>query len=156
MENTRNKTGLSLVEMLVVIAVVAILASIMLGVASHIDSQSKQRSLKVTLNILDSALGQYYEYWSVFPDPNKPNNPVYPSRSAALYGQLRTTPECREIMQGLSESVIKDNVDNLPEFTDPWGTVLDYLYIPGDSFPRIISAGPDKNLLTVGDNITNR
>jgi hypothetical protein len=44
----------------------------------------------------------------------------------------------------------------LPEVTDPWGTVLEYLYMPGETFPKLISAGPDKDLTTVGDNITNR
>ncbi len=42
------------------------------------------------------------------------------------------------------------------EIYDPWGTVLNYRYNSGDSFPVLTSAGPDKNHATDGDNITNR
>ena len=156
MKNTWKHSGFSLVEMLVVIAIIALLASMMLGVSEYIGTQSKHRALKATFTLLDSALQQYYDYWDAFPDPNRVNTPVYPSRSAALYGQLYSTPECRAIIDGLSNKLIRNNIDNIPEIMDPWGTVLDYLYVPGDTFPMIVSAGPDKNLVTVGDNITNK
>ena len=144
--------------MLVVVALVALLAAIMLGVAELMDSRSKDRALKATFALLDSALGEYYDYWDKFPDPNRA--PLDPngvwSHSAALYAQLNSTPGSREIVEKLSQTVIRNNIDNLPEVTDPWGTVLEYLYMPGETFPRLISAGPDKDLTTVGDNITNR
>ncbi len=156
MGNARNKTGLSLVEMLIVVAVIVLLASIMLGVAELMDSRSKHRALRSTFVLLDSALEQYYDYWDRFPDPNKVNVPPFPSPSAALYSQLDSTPGSREVIERLSKTVIRNNPDNLPEVTDPWGTVLAYLYVPGDTFPELISAGPDKDLTTVGDNISNR
>jgi len=156
MGNTRNSTGFSLVEILIVVAVVALLASMMLGVTELINSKSKQRALKATFALLDSALEEYYDYWDTFPDPNKVNTPPFPSHSASLYAQLNLTPACRDIVEKLSNTVIRDNPDNLPEVTDPWGTPLQYLYVPGETFPKLISAGPDKDLATVGDNITNR
>lgn len=156
MVHVRKKTGLTLVEMLVVVAIVAILATIVLNVAGHIDTQSKQRAMEASFALLDGALEQYYDYWGAYPDPNKPHTPPYPSRSAALYDQLYSTPQSRDVLEELSESLIRDNVDNLPEITDPWGTVLDYRYEPVDTFPTIISGGPDKNLVTVGDNMTNK
>ena len=96
---------MSLVEMLVVVALIALLASIMLGVAELIDSRSKDRALKATFVLLDGALGEYYDYWDRFPDPNKVNTPPFPSRSAALYAQLDSTPGCRDIIEKLSKTV---------------------------------------------------
>lgn len=156
MGNRTNSTGFSLVEILIVVAVIAILASMMLGVAELVNSKSKQRALKTTFALLDSALEEYYDYWDTFPDPNKVNTPPFPSRSAALYAQLNSTPPCRDIVEKISNTVISDNPDNLPEVTDPWGTVLEYLYVPDETFPKLISAGPDKDPTTIGDNITNR
>jgi len=41
------------------------------------------------------------------------------------------------------------------EIYDPWGMVLDYRYVPGDNFPELVSAGPDK-IFGTADDINNR
>ena len=56
----------------------------------------------------------------------------------------------------IDDSLIEDIVDTgvtppLPEIYDSWGTVLDYRYVAGNTFPVIISAGPDEQFGTADD-----
>jgi prepilin-type N-terminal cleavage/methylation domain-containing protein len=154
MRSLKCKYAVTLVEMLVVIAVIALLASVVMSVGSHIDNQAKRRNLESTFALLASALQEYYDFWSQFPDPNKP---PYLTHSAALYGQLQATPSCRKILQKVDDSLIRNNPGavDMPQIHDPWGTVLDYRYIPGDSFPELISAGPNR-VLGTADDISSR
>jgi prepilin-type N-terminal cleavage/methylation domain-containing protein len=153
----KYKYGLSLVEMLVVIGVVAVLASMVIGIAIRIDDQSKERCLKTTLALLEGALQEYYDYYKAFPDPNQQHTPSYPTHSAALYGQLYDTPSSRKILDQISDSLIKKSPGTLEilQIHDPWGTVLDYKYVPGETFPELISAGPDKEFNSA-DDISNK
>ena len=149
MKSCGYKAGFTLIEMLIVVAVIAILATMVVGLATRIDNQSKERALKSTFTLLDSALQEYYEYWNAFPDPNKP---PYLTHSAALYGQLYSTPTSRQILEKISAKLLRDNP---PQIYDLWGMVLDYRYVPGDNFPLLLSAGPDRTFGT-GDDVTSR
>lgn len=150
MKSHKYKYGLSLVEMLIVVAVIALLATMVIGIAGRIDNQSKERGVKAVFALLESGLQEYYEYWSSFPDPNKP---PYLTHSAALYGQLRSTPSSREILKGIDDSLIKNipAAVDMPQIYDLWGTALDYRYVAGDNFPELISAGADRVFGTADD-----
>ena len=154
MKMQTNKHGLSLIEMLIAVVIVAILAGITIGIVSHIDNQNNERMLTSTFTLLDGALGEYYDYWKSFPDPNLP---PYPTSSAALYGQLRMTPGTGKFLEGVNEKLIKNNpaAADVPQIYDPWGTLLDYKYIPSYTFPKLVSAGPDRVFGTI-DDIQNR
>lgn len=153
--NTREpKNGVTLIETLIVVAVIALLASVVIAIAARIDNQDKEKGLQNAFAVLESALHEYYAYWKNFPHPNKP---PYLTHSAALYGQLQATPGSRQILQNIDDSLIKNNplgVD-MQELYDPWGTILDYRYVPGDTFPEIISAGPDR-IFGTGDDISSK
>jgi type II secretory pathway pseudopilin PulG len=136
--------------MLIVVAIIALLATMIVGLAARIDNQAKERGLKSTFTLLDGALQEYYDYWKAFPDPNKA---PYLTHSAALYGQLYSTPTSRKILEEISSKLIRDNP---PQIYDPWGTLLDYRYTLGDNFPLLVSAGPDKSFVNTTDNISNR
>jgi prepilin-type N-terminal cleavage/methylation domain-containing protein len=62
--NNRQKTKrcFTLVEMLVVIAIVAILASLVIGIASRIEAREKEKHCRSTLALLTTALAQFHEY----------------------------------------------------------------------------------------------
>ena len=62
MKTRKYKYGLSLVEMLIVIGVIALLASMVIGVVSHIDNQAKEKLTKSTLAILGAALEHFHDY----------------------------------------------------------------------------------------------
>jgi len=151
MKSQESKYGITLVEMLIVVAVIAILATMVIAVAARIGSQTKEKGLENVFSVLESALQEYYEYWNVFPDPNKP---LYLTHSAALYGQLQATPASRKILENIDKSLIKNvpaaTVD-MPQIYDPWGIALDYKYVLGDTFPELVSAGPDRMFATVDD-----
>jgi prepilin-type N-terminal cleavage/methylation domain-containing protein len=149
MKGCRYKTGFTLLEMLIVVALIALLATMVVGIATRIDSQSKQRGLENIFAVLDSALEEYYDYWNGFPDPNLP---AYPNHSAALYGQLYSTPASRQILEKINAKLLRNSP---PQICDPWGIVLDYRYTLGNNFPLLVSAGPDRTFGTA-DDITNR
>jgi len=150
MKSHEPKHGLTLVEMLIVVALIAILASMVMAIAGRIAGQTKEKGLEDIFALLESALQEYYEYWNAFPDPNKP---PYLTHSAALYGQLQATPSSRKILENIDKSLIKNNpaAVGMLQLCDPWGTVLDYKYVPGDTFPELISAGPDRIFATADD-----
>lgn len=57
-----HKTGFTIVEMIIVVAVIAILTTMVIGIATRIDSQSKERLMRETFELLDVALEEFAEY----------------------------------------------------------------------------------------------
>jgi prepilin-type N-terminal cleavage/methylation domain-containing protein len=66
MRTRAYKSGFTLIEMLLVVAIIAILVSMVVGVAKRIDDQSKERLCRNTIALLGNALEQFrdfgYEY----------------------------------------------------------------------------------------------
>lgn len=160
MSNYAGKHGVTLVEMVIVIAVIVLLASLVIGIARRIDNQNKERALSHTFSLLDTALYEYREFKGFFPETLVVDDPN--ENSQILYSALNSIPASREILSKMSDSLLKDNYQGTelvptPEIYDPWGTVLNYNYIAGDTFPKIISAGPNrKHEAGNGDDITNK
>ena len=160
MKMYKYKYGLTLVEILVVVAIIAILATIVIGIAARINDQSKERGLESTFTLLESALQEYCEDTDKFPIQLEKNFANALIHSEYLYGELYSIPSSRKILEKVSDSLIKHDVDTgtippVPEIYDPWGTPLDYRYVPGDNFPELLSAGPDK-IFGSGDDISNK
>jgi len=155
MKSCKYKAGATLIEMLVVVAVIAILVTIVLSIATGIQNQGNERLTQNTFALLEGALEEYHDYWGRFPVAGSADPTV---NSEVLYGALNSIPSCRKILENLGGSLIQNNripTDTPPEIYDPWGTVLDYIYVDGDTFPTLISAGPDK-IAGTADDITNR
>lgn len=165
MKTRRYMYGLSLVEMLIVVAVIALLAAMVIGLAGRIDDQSKERALASSFALLDGALEEYKEFTGHFPieatDPNISSaQDLAAVRSESLYRDLYSIPDSRKILQKVSEKLIRNDFDTgiippIPEIYDPWDTPLDYRYVDGNHFPLLVSAGPDKTFGNT-DDITNR
>ena len=82
MKTCRYKHGLSLVEMLIVVGLIALLATMVIGVASRIDNQAKERLTESTVTILDAALEQFRDYgysYKILPVVGKPEQDFYQS-----------------------------------------------------------------------------
>jgi len=62
MRTHRNNSGVTLIEILVVVALIAMLTTMVIAVATRIDNQSKENLTKCTLELVDSALGQFRDY----------------------------------------------------------------------------------------------
>jgi prepilin-type N-terminal cleavage/methylation domain-containing protein len=160
MKTRKYKHGLSLVEMLIVVGVIALLATMVIGIAGRIDNQSKEKLLGSTFALLEGALEEYREYQGVFPAQRVKDFAFASQHSEYLYGELYSIPASRKILENVRDSLIKHGFDSgavppVPEIYDPWGTPLDYRYVTGDSFPELVSAGPDRTFGTA-DDITNR
>jgi type II secretory pathway pseudopilin PulG len=155
MKTYKNKPGLTLMEMVIVVGVVMLMSTIVIMLVGRIENQTKENQLKNIFGVLDSALQEYNEYWNSFPDPNKI---PYTTSSAALYGQLYSTPSCRNIVEQIDQSFIRNSSStaDLSQIYDPWGTILKYKYTAGDNFPELISAGPDKIFGTTDDVINKQ
>lgn len=146
--------------MLIVVGLIALLATMVIGVASRIDNQSKEKGVKSVFILLEGALEEYKEFQGYFPGQTVKDFTYAAVHSEYLYGELYSIPGSRKILEKVSDSLIKHGVDTgtvppVPEIYDPWGTPLDYRYVPGDNFPELVSAGPDR-IFGNADDITNR
>jgi len=158
MFESKNKTAVTLVEILIVITIISILMGIVLGVANSIRSQNKEQLTKSTIVLLESSLQEYYDFQGDFPFPTS-EDPV--ENSEFLYRELFRIPASRKFLSKISNSLIKENFDSgvepsRPEIYDGWDTPILYEYTENQTFPTLISAGPDKIFETVDDNITNK
>ena len=162
MKTRKNKYGFTLLEMLIVMTLIAILASMVIGVASHIDARAKEDGVESMFVLLDSALQEYRQFTDKFPEQLEQNYANAAAHSEYLYYELNSVPNSRSILEKINSSLIEDKyaaagapVGMGPEIYDPWGTVMDYRYTPGENFPEMISAGPDKQFGTA-DDISNK
>jgi len=122
--------------MLIVVAILLVLMGALLGFGRHLQRQAKETLCKSTLQLLVAAIEQYYDFHNRFPG------------QASLYDDLHSVPASREICEKIQKSLIGSGV-----FLDPWGRPL--LYVPGSTFPVLISAGPD-GIYNTADDITSK
>ena len=158
MRTRKYKHGMSLIEMLIVVAVIALLATMVIGVASRIDNQTKEKGVESIFVLLDSALQEYREFTGRFPEQTEKNYANAAIHSESVYKELQSVPGVQKILEKIEDSWIENKygaAQTPPEIYDPWGTVLDYQYVAGDNFPRLVSAGPDKKFGTA-DDMNNR
>jgi type II secretory pathway pseudopilin PulG len=154
---------MSLVEILIVVGVIALLTTMVISVASRIDTQAKEKSVESMFVLLDSALQEYRDFMGSFPEQTETNYANAVNHSEYLYSELQSIPGAQKILQKIDEALIKNQYSAAgvplaqtgPEIYDSWGTPLDYQYIAGNNFPVLVSAGPDKTFGTA-DDMSNR
>jgi prepilin-type N-terminal cleavage/methylation domain-containing protein len=107
MKRKQDKNGLTLVEILVAVAIVALLAAGMYSVSSHIEKQSQKKLAESTIVILSTALEQYHEFYGCFPFQADEN-----------YGQSQI--ESPTDPNGLNGNIVDKNGNNLnpPDYND--------------------------------------
>jgi prepilin-type N-terminal cleavage/methylation domain-containing protein len=62
MRKTRAKSGLTLLEMLTVVVIVAVLAAMVIGLTGRFEQRSKEGQVRATFSTLDAALEQFADY----------------------------------------------------------------------------------------------
>jgi prepilin-type N-terminal cleavage/methylation domain-containing protein len=149
MKRKQNKTGLTLVEILVAIAIIAILAAGLYSVSNYIEKQAKAKLTESTIETLSAAIEQYHDFYGKFPfladknygEPNlqtdvngvvvnKTGNPlsapdyndIYAS-SEALYYFLNKFPDGREIVGSINRSLLTNKDYKNTEYFIRIGTV---------------------------------
>ena len=154
MKSCGHKAGVTLIELLIVLAVIVMLSALVVGVGSRIYNQSKEEGLKSALALLEASLQEYREFTGDFPIQPEINPVNAAAHSQFLYGELNGVPSSREVLEKIDGSLIKNEFGAAAtpsEIYDPWGVVLDYVYVNGQNFPTLISAGPDKAFGTADD-----
>jgi prepilin-type N-terminal cleavage/methylation domain-containing protein len=69
MKSRKYKAGFTLVEMLIVVAIIAILATMVVGLATRISNKTKEQFAESTIAILTAALEQFHDYGYNYPPP---------------------------------------------------------------------------------------
>jgi prepilin-type N-terminal cleavage/methylation domain-containing protein len=94
MKRRQNKTGVTLVEILVVVAIIAILVTMVIGIAARIDTQGKERLTENTIALLTAALGEFGDYGYSYSDSN--------------YADFKFPLDCNNFPQNDLEGALKD------------------------------------------------
>lgn len=158
----RSRIAVTLVEMLTVLAILVVLASLAGTLFSRLQQHSKQQATRNLLLVLDGALSEYRDSEGMFPVP--PATATGPAaRVQFLLQILESVAASRQVLDHIDKGLIKDRwplpqdggPDGQVEIYDPWDMALDYTFGPSDSIPALRSAGPDR-VYGTADDITNR
>jgi len=155
MADLRHNRAVTLIEILVVVSIIAVLGTFVITLTLRVENQSKENALANAFALLETALQEYREYKGQFPEQSVRDFSYAGDHVALLYEALRSVPASREVLTKVNSVLVKGNSDQTWQIRDVWGTVLDYIYVPGDNFPELISAGPDRDFDT-GDDISNQ
>ncbi len=83
MKSYRYKTGVTLIEMLIVVAIIAILAALVITTAGRIEARAKEQLTESTIALITAAVEQFRDYDYQYPD--------------ALYSALKFPLDCNDI-----------------------------------------------------------
>ena len=144
MKCCRDKTGLTLVEILTVVAVLAILVSTVITVALRSDQQAKEQLMENTVAMLSAALKEFGEYG-------------YEYREA--YARHRFPPDCTDfglqfgLQATLEEALGKPVNIRPPVLDDPNYSGIEsmYFFLNRVVETRVVLEEIDKSLLTNRD-----
>ncbi len=115
------RRGFTLVEILVVIVIIAILTAAIMGIGKGIMEKAKRNTTETTLQVLNSALQEYYNKKKFYPICN----------ANSLYDSLDSLPQCREILGRLPDKATKTN----QQLFDGWEMPLKYINLADGNFP---------------------
>jgi general secretion pathway protein G len=129
----RRRSGFTLMEVLLVLAILVILGSIAVGLFSNVQTTANRRSAQVQVEAIDRAAETYRALVGMYP---------------SIIDDLHTQPA------GISPTKWSGpHIEDIP--MDPWGNPYEYVY-PGTNNahlgkPDVWSAGPDQQSGTEDD-----
>jgi prepilin-type N-terminal cleavage/methylation domain-containing protein len=163
MTQAQNKSGVTLVEMLVVLTIITVLVTMVYKATSGLGNKSLKRKQKQAFVILDSALHEYYEVKGRFPLSNpqaadSSDGEWRRDNVELLYEELYAVPSARALLLKLAPKQLDpwQGAENAVHLIyDVWGTELSYEWIKDNAFPILLSAGPDREFASA-DDVSNR
>lgn len=145
MNKRQYKTGVTLIEMLIVIAVLAVLMTMVVTVTRHVSSRSEIELTKGTLSIVTAALGEFADYGYHYTD------------GAEDYSQFKFPLDCNDFSAGdigltlkdaLSDNVVTiDGADHSPEYS---GSEILYFFLNSVPASRKTLSKIDSSLISSG------
>jgi len=112
MKNCKSKIGVTLVEMLIVVAVITLLVSMVVGIAARLDDQGKERLTENTFALVNAALGQFQDYGYGYKDYS-----VYPDNQREFYRGLDFPMDCNDLTGAELESELGKALDKVGEIS---------------------------------------
>ena len=97
MKSYKHKYGVTLVEMLIVLAIIALLTSMVIGIAGRISNQSKEQLTRNTFALLNAALEQFRDYEYNYPPP---------------YSDFDFPLDCNDLLESNLETALGDALGN--------------------------------------------
>lgn len=155
---TRTIRSFTLIELMTVIAVIAILAGLVLGGAGAVRQRASRGQAKAEIAAIEAALGRYQMDFGTYPVstgivPSGTNYPITPSSYSAagqtlfsaLWGAATYAGPAGQ-KQYLSVKASMVNPDGQNRFIDPWGNSYGYYWsgtnsVFGVGVPDVWSTG---------------
>ena len=160
MNNNKNNSGFTLIELMVVISIIGILAGLSLGVVSMVSKQNRIAATRATVQKLEAALNNYYTHAGSYP-PTPEDYTLNADVVAMLTGDLNHdkiyNPNDGDLVKssrwrGPYIPIDKKNTDSEGNLNDMWGRPYRYYENENES-PRcdsnpttflFYSLGPDR------------
>ena len=121
-----GRSGFTITEVLIVVAILALLVAVLLGVSSFINTQKNTALTENCLDILDTALAEFHDITGHYPvddwgDKDETGSRIDganltspsddPDSSELLYLQLNVLPQTRAIIAKLPDQLLVQPVD---------------------------------------------
>ena len=180
----RGRDGFTLVEVLIVVAILAVVAVGLVGLSSYLQTQNDTVLTEKCVELLSTAVAEFHDITGHYPidDWDVRNTSTgcriagaqlggtdEPESDELLYLQLSLLPQTRAIIAKLPEKLLAaplsgatvqlahDPLADTPylrSIVDAWGNALKYEEVSG-GFPIIRSYGPDGPSGSTEDDISN-
>jgi prepilin-type N-terminal cleavage/methylation domain-containing protein len=144
----RQRRGFTLVEMLVVIAIISVLAGLVLGALGAARRQANINATKLIIKALEGALERYATDWQDYPPSDGEETGIRGAEN--LWRCLRTEKKEGPYVSDADFKVCDSNRNGEFEFADAWGHPIHYLHHrdyasknPRKQTFRLISPGPN-------------
>jgi prepilin-type N-terminal cleavage/methylation domain-containing protein len=134
MRARRSKSGFTLIEVLIVVAIIGVLAMVLLGVVLNVIGRGDTAQVR---NFVNNVMGEAISNWQQDngfgsnqfpPSPNMAPGGEYTEGNAELFKAPVLEPEAANRAPYVAEDHYQRGVDNWgnPVFLDPWGNP--YIY----------------------------
>jgi prepilin-type N-terminal cleavage/methylation domain-containing protein len=145
--NARSR-GFTLIELLAVMAILAILMTLVVGATTLIYNRVNINETKSTMKILMVAVREYQK--AKAKDDAAGGNNYADLNDGNWVGELASKPESRKLIEKLPQKVWSDDKEN--EFHDAWGAKIEFDPSGGlAGAPGLKSGGRDEEIGTDDD-----